>query len=159
MTDPVDQTIQQLRFVVMALMGGLVAFTITAVFMGSVLPNPRDPALSRVLMIGVAVVVMGTAMSALAIRRTLVGGLRARGAELRALADPSAQLLEPYRRLTIVSASLTEAVALFALVVYMVTKNVLAIAVAAGAVAFLFLQLPSRDRLRRFAEEVTASTG
>jgi hypothetical protein len=78
---------------------------------------------------------------------------------VRALADPSPALVEPYRRVTIVSAALAEAPGLFALVVYMVTRSGSALAVAAGCVLLLALQLPSRERLRRFADEILSSAG
>jgi UPF0716 family protein affecting phage T7 exclusion len=157
--DPVEEGLRPLRIVVAGMLAGLATFaTVTLITAGSLAANVA-PQLAWLLLAMLGLLGASSATGYLVVRRHLVRSLHPRVAELRQMADPAPALLEPFRRLTVAGAALAEGPGFFALIVYMLTAQPLALVAAGLAGLFVAAQFPSRGRLQRFAEGVLGSSG
>ena len=87
-------------------------------------------------------------------RRSVIEAMRARTAgAVAAGADAVALVATEYQRLVVLRGGLTEGPAFFALVIYMVSANMLALGVAGAAVILLGANFPSADEMRQLATE------
>lgn len=117
------------------------------------LSKNADPTL-RTMYFGVlGVLCLGEAIAYRVVHRQTRKRLLARSGELRGLADPSEQVLPEYQQFFMIRAGLTEGPGFFALIVHFLTGSPAALVVAAGALALLASQLPSRERVREFAQD------
>jgi hypothetical protein len=154
MAQSANEAVRSLRVIVAGLIAGVVAFGILAVVVRMSLP-PRSSIPPLVLFGVLAMFTLGSAAGYVVQYQKLARDLRMRAAELRQMADPSSAMVEPYRAFVIVSAALIEGPSFFALIVYILTGQPLALAAAALGVILLVACLPSNAALRRLAERAT----
>ena len=143
--------LRALQIVVVAILGGLVAFTAVALAL-DLRGDEGDPRLGRTFLFLVAGIGLASLPAYLALRGAVLR--RVRGDAEEALAQLRAGLV-PARlsTLTIVGAALTEGVGLLAVVGYFVTGH-LPVVVASGVCAVLLLfQIPGRGRLEALVRE------
>lgn len=152
MADAVDVTVQRLRIVLGGLMAGLIAFAAVSLTIGPLSKDP-DPTL-RTMYFGVlGLLCLSASVAYRVVRQQTVKRLLAGSGELRGLADPSEQVLPEYQQLFMIRAGLTEGPGFFALIVHLLTGSPAALVVAAGALALLASQMPSRERVRELAQD------
>ena len=154
MAQSVDEAVRSLRVIVAGLIAGVVAFAILAVIVRVVLP-PRGSMPPLVLLGVLTMFILGSGAAYAVQYQKLVGDLRKRTAELRQMADPSSVIVGPYRAFAIIGAGLVEGPSFFALIVYILTGQPLALAAAALGVILLIVHFPSHAAIRRLAERAT----
>jgi hypothetical protein len=154
MAQSVEEAIRGLRVIVAGLIAGLLAFAVLAVVVRtSMTPTGSVPPL---VLLGLLAVVAVSSAAAYAAQYTkVVRDLSVRATELRQLADPSSAIVGPYRAFAIVGAALIEGPSFFALIVYILTGQPLAMVAAALGVVLLIAHLPSRSAVRRLGERAT----
>lgn len=155
-TDDVDAGMVTLRIIVAGMAAGLLLFGGAAFAVGPLVATP-DPAFEQILLGAVAVVTVANAVAFTVLRAAKVRGLATRRTALRTSADPARELLGDYRNLVLIRSGLCEAPGFFALIIYMLTGQRLALVVAGGALLALVAAFPSREALQGFAREVTGS--
>lgn len=154
MAQSVEDGIRACRIVIGGLIGGLVMFAAVAMLVAPVSPSP-DPTVTAALFGALAVMGMGCAMGYGALRRALFNELRARGSELTHEGDPAGVIMDRYRAFVIAGGGLIEGPGFLALITYMVSGNVAALAAAGIAVLLLILHVPSAEKVRRLAEDAS----
>jgi hypothetical protein len=154
MAQSVEDGIRACRIVIGGLIGGLVMFGAVAMLVAPVSPSP-DPTVTAALFGALALMGMGCAMGYAAVRRAMLNELRARGSELTRESDPASVIMDRYRAFVTVGGGLIEGPGFLALVTYIVSGSVAALAAAGVAVLLLILHLPSAERVRRLAEDAS----
>ncbi len=150
----VDSTVQQLRIVVFAMLGSLAMFASIVAFLRSETTSQIAPTFQYLFLGGVIVMAAACVGGYRLVAGQIRAQSRAAATEARSSANPLAAVLEPYRRLTIVRAGLTEGPAFMALMTYMAGGSPLALVVPAASALLLLNQLPSREAVERFAESL-----
>jgi hypothetical protein len=157
MAQSFDEAIRGLRIVIGGLIGGVVAFAAVAAGVAGSVARPEDPGLLLAMLGVLGLSIVGSAVGYAMQYRQLLRCLRAHPTELSPLGSPPEAIVEPYRRFVVVGCGLIEGPAFFAIVVYLLTNHVAALAVPALAVVLLFVHMPSRDALQRLLEKARQS--
>lgn len=158
MAESIEGTVRDLRIIVGALIGGLVALSAIVLAVGPI-AEPPDPAMGRLVFAGLGMMAAACAAAYFVLRQALVRDLAARAAELRQHAEPAALILTRYRQFAIVGAGVIDGPGAFAGIAYLLTGNPVAIGVVAAAVLLLLAHMPSVDSLRRLAEGAATGGG
>jgi len=134
-----------LRLVLLAIAAGIIVFGVVAAILVSTDAVPARPQLGASLLPALLVAAVLMIVVFTLVRRVLRADLRPEN------------LLARFQALTIVGGALAELPALFGVVVFLLTRQpvaLLAPVLGLGALALLF---PSRDKFARFVESATGS--
>jgi len=150
--DDIRFALLKLRLVVGAMIVTLIGFALATSF----ILQRQGPAMSRigqplVGILGMLIFVETTAW--ILIRRSFVERLR-RLAKARSEPTPEGQLITPFVTLRTIAAALTEAPAIFGVIVYLMTGQAALLAVPAVAVFVLLRVQADETDFRRFVAEV-----
>jgi hypothetical protein len=155
--EPVARVILTLRLVFFAIAAGIVVFgTVAAVLVagGTV---PARPELGSLLLPALLVAAVLTSVAFLVVRQAILAGLPRTDPAVGAVEMPLPTLLGRFHALTIVGGALAELPSLFGIVVFLLTRQWIALLVPILGLVVLVLLIPSRDRFTRFTERVTRS--
>jgi hypothetical protein len=149
----IGRTILTLRIVLLAIAGGIITFGVLAAVLVRTDAIPAQPKLGATLLPVLLIVVVLMIVVLVLVRLGVRGALR------RVQPDDVGPetLIARYRTLNIVSSTLAELPALFGIVVFLLTRQWIALLVPLLALGWLALLFPSRDKYARFAESATGS--
>jgi hypothetical protein len=153
--DGVDKEIRGMRVVLGSMAAGFSVFGAIALALGP-LSTEGAETLGRTLLPLLGLFGLASTAAAFVLPRQRIAALQEHRAELRALADPLPRLVSDYRGLFIVRAGLTEGPGFFALITYLLTGSLPALAAAALVLLLLVSQWPSREKLQAFVDRVLA---
>jgi hypothetical protein len=150
---PIARTILTLRTVLLAIAGGIVAFGAVAVVLVSTDAVRAQTQLGSALLPALAAAAVAAMVVFAVVRQASRATLRR--ADLAAV--PPAKTLARFQGLTIIGGALAELPSLFGIVVFLLTRQWVALLAPVLGLAALSLLFPSRDKYARFAEAVTDS--
>ena len=149
----IARTILTLRLALLAIAGGIIVFGIVAGVLVSAEVVPAQPRLGSSLLPALLIVAVLMIVAFLLVRQ----GIRTALTRTQPGGRTPELLLARFRTLNIVGSALAEVPAMFGIVVFLLTRQwvaLLAPALSLGALALLF---PSPDKYARFAEDVAGS--
>ena len=149
--ESVEGVVRSLRIVVGGLMAGLAAFAAIGIAMAPI-SDPPDPGMSRLLLLGLPVVMVACAGAYFTLRLSMIRDLASRAVELRQSAEPARLIVGRYRQFAVVGAGLIDFPGAVGGLAYLVTGNPIALGALAGAALLLLAHMPSVDHLHRLAE-------
>lgn len=149
----VEQTLRTLRFLIIALLAGVLSFGAVVAFIGlRDPPGEEDRAMIRTLLGALVALALGELAAYPLVRRFKLAPLRGSTSHL------IEELLRVFSELTLLGAAMAEACALFSLVIYWLTGVEAAFVAAAIAAAVVASRLPTRQRWEKFVAGVGASS-
>jgi hypothetical protein len=154
MSQSVEEAVRGLRVVVVGLIACLLIFAAGMWFAAGSVSEPHEEFLTY----GMFVLVLfglGAGLVYLIQYRRMLAEIRACAAEIRLASGPTEMVLSSYRRFIVVGGGLIEGPAFFALILQLMTRSIVPLAAAVGAVLLLAAHMPSQDRLRRLIEKGT----
>ena len=149
--ESVEGAVRSMRIVVGGLLAGLTGLSALGIALAPIL-DPPDPTLGRLMLMGLALMVVACTAAYFTLRLSLMRDLASRAAELRQSAEPARLILLRYRQFAIVGAGLIDGPGFFAGLTYLMTGNPVVLGAMAGAALLLLAHMPSVDHLRRLAE-------
>jgi hypothetical protein len=151
--EQIDEALRILRIIVAAMMMGVLALGVVAIFIGQ--QAKPDAKLANILLVLLAVMAVWELIAYAVVRVSMLNRVRRRFAENPPGADPTPELIGTFQSLTTIGSALAEGLGLFGAVIMLITGAWAALAAPAVALIVLALQLPSRDKLARFVSGVT----
>ncbi len=149
----IARTILTLRIVLVAIAAGIITLGVLAVVLVSTDAVPAQPKLGSTLLPALLIAIVLMSAVFVLVRQ----GIRAALRRAAAGAVGPGKLVARYRTLNVVGCALAELPALFGIVVFLLTRQWVALLVPILALGALGLLFPTRDKFDRFAESVTGS--
>ena len=153
MNDQISQQIQRIKILVVAIAGGLIAFsviTFVLVSNGMVTPGEDAAKLLTIMMVILCSLALGEVVAYYFIRNSIVDKIRTawRGS------DPSKgdddKIVKGFSTITIIGCAMVEGLGLFGAIIGLITGNLYALIVSVVAVVFLIFQFPTGEKVRAF---------
>jgi len=154
-SDEMPASLQNLRLIIPAMAMGVIVFAAIVVFLITSGGMNTDPEPANLLLLVLAALAVMELAAYVVIRKVMMGNLRRRWVGRPVEDVPPEELARGFQTLTLVGAALAEGFSLFGLVILLVTGNWLAIAASAIGLLLIALHFPTRDKLSRFAGNVT----
>ncbi len=153
--DKLHPSLQNLRLIIPAMALGVIIFAAIVIFLVAGGRMNTHPTLENPLLLALVALAVMEVVAYIVIRKVITGNLRRRWLGHAAEDVPPDELAKWFQTLTLVGAALAEAPSLFGLVILLITGNWLAIAAPAIGLLLIALHFPTRDKLNRFAGNVT----
>jgi hypothetical protein len=150
-----DGKITPMQLVVVAMIGGMLAFAVMTLFV-----SPRmehDPALARPLLAALGGMGVMELVAYLVLRQVTLAGLRGRADAGQPQAELDGRILGAWQTLTLIRSAMLEAIGLFGIVIVLLTGRWAWFAVPAAAIAFLVAGFPSRGQLESLSTRITGA--
>lgn len=154
----IDLSLRPIRIVIGLMTIGLLVLAGLALFLvqtGRIAPNTE---LAPVLLMALAILIVTEVPAYIIIRQVFYARARAQSSARSDGALTTAEWGRIFTPLSLVGAAMIEGVALFATVIYILTGQVLALAVPGVGLLLLGLLYPSREQFRRFVVTVIGQT-
>lgn len=148
-------TLQQLRLIVMAMGAGVIIFGLIVILLVARERVNTDADLARPLLAALGALAVVEIVAYVVLRKLLMGSMRRRWLGQAVEDVPAEELTRGFQALTLIGAALAEGLSLFGLVVVLVTGTWPAIVATVAGLLALALAMPTRDKLNRFAANVT----
>ncbi len=155
--DAITRMILTVRLVLLAIAAGIIVLGVVAGVLVTGGNIPAQPKLGSLLLPALLVVAAMMVVVFLLVRQLMLAGLRRGEPGDRAGEVPAQKLLGRFQALTIVGGTLVELPALFGVVVFLLTRQWVALLVPALGLGSLILLFPSRDKFTRFADGINGS--
>lgn len=153
MKSQLDREITQLQIVTAAMMAGIITFGVVVLAIGSNVAQ-NDAQLREILLAVLCVLAAGQLFVYLVLRSVILAAAGRRFERERAGDDAEAQLLPPWRTLTLVRSAMVEGLGLFGLVIVLVTGTQVAFVAPVIALIVLAGGFPTRSRLTQLTVSV-----
>jgi len=153
----IDQHVIRLRIIVLAMTGGVLALTIAALLFGGA--GETDARFVPMMGAVLGVLGVGQVMSYFVVRSSVIGRLQRERQSDLAAPFPIERVLKTIATLTIIGAAMAEGFGLFGAVLLLITDTRYFLAAPVIAIVILLMQVPSRDRVKRWINELGADSG
>lgn len=148
--------LRALRIVIVAMMGGILSFSVIAVVI-----SPRmtkRPELAGLLLLILGALVVVEMLVYFVIRRGTMAKLRQSLREAPLDADSEGRMLPAMATLTLIGAAMAEGIGLFGVVAFLITGQTAALAAPAIALLVLVLRIPTQEKLSAFVADAIQET-
>jgi hypothetical protein len=154
---PLAKLLKTPRIIWATLTGGLLAFGLAAGKIVAIKPPPSPNSANAMLLV-CAVLAASCLLLYPLLRAALMRSIQRQWEAAPGQDDPATDLFPRWMTIWLIGAAMTEAVALFAIVIFIVTGHMLAMACAAAGWLVLAAQVPRESSVRRFVQNTTGQT-
>jgi hypothetical protein len=149
---PAQPTIKSLRIIVVTMIAGIVTFLAVALALA---PLGEDPQLASVLLLVLALFAFTELPAYFIIRMVMLGKLRQTLAEKPDIDDPTPLVMPAFTTLTITGCAMAEGIALFSIVIFLLSANPLALIAPILAILIIATRFPTEDKLAGWTASLT----
>lgn len=157
MDEQATKRLRGLRIIIAAMLGGMLAFGGVAVAIVRAGSIPQNEGLGSTLLLILGLLPLGEMPAYVVLRQATIARLRRSCAESSSDVERTTSLLNGFATLTIIAGAMVEGLALFGIVIYMVSGKTLALLAPGVAIILLATIFPSVEKARQFESSAIPS--